>query len=75
VTGVQTCALPIYPLDRSASQAGPDAHLNRDNYTVFGDVKHRLGNGWNLAAAFNAVRSKASFVANYPARISAAAMP
>ncbi len=60
----------FYPLDRSASQAGPDAHLNRDNYTVFGDVKHRLGNGWNLAAAFNAVRSKASFVANYPARIS-----
>lgn len=59
----------FYPLDRSASQAGPDAHLNRDNYTVFGDVKHRLGNGWNLAAAFNAVRSKASFVANYPARI------
>ena len=60
----------FYNLDRSASQAGPGAHLNRDNYTVFGDVKHRLGNGWNLTAAFNAVRSKASFVANYPARVS-----
>lgn len=60
----------FYDLDRSASQAGPGAHLNRDNYTFFGDVKHRLGNGWNLAAAFNAVRSKASFVANYPSRVS-----
>lgn len=60
----------FYHLDRSASQAGPGAHLNRDNYTVFGDVKHRLGNGWNLTAAFNAVHSKASFVANYPARVS-----
>ncbi|MEN2387608.1 MULTISPECIES: TonB-dependent siderophore receptor [Comamonas] len=60
----------FYRLDRSASQAGPDAHLNRDNYTVFGDLKHNLGNGWNLKAAFNAVRSNASFLANYPARAS-----
>ncbi len=60
----------FYKLGRSVSQAGPDAHLNRDNYTVFGDVKHRLGNGWNLTAAFNAVRSKASFVASYPTRVS-----
>ena len=60
----------FYRLDRSVSQAGPGAHLNRDNDAVFGDVKHRLGNGWNLAGAFNAVRSRASFVANYPTRVS-----
>lgn len=60
----------FYDLDRSASQAGAGAHLNRDNYSVFGDLKHRLGNGWNLTAAFNTVRSDASFVANYPARVS-----
>ncbi|WP_021026779.1 TonB-dependent receptor [Comamonas sp. B-9] len=60
----------FYDLDRSASLSGAGAHLNRDNYSVFGDIKHRLGNGWSLTAAFNAVRSDASFVANYPARVS-----
>ncbi len=60
----------FYDLDRSASLSGAGAHLNRDNYSVFGDIKHRLDNGWSLTAAFNAVRSDASFVANYPARVS-----
>jgi outer membrane receptor for ferric coprogen and ferric-rhodotorulic acid len=60
----------FYNLDRSASLAGAWAHLNRDNYTLFGDVTHRFDNGWNLTAAANFVRSESSLLGSYPVRVS-----
>jgi outer membrane receptor for ferric coprogen and ferric-rhodotorulic acid len=60
----------FYDLPRSASLAGPWAHLNRDNATAFGDVTHRFDNNWTLTAAVNAVYSEASFLGSYPARVS-----
>lgn len=60
----------FYDLPRSTSLAGPWAHLNRDNYTVFGDITHRFDNNWTLTGAINAVRSDTSFLSPYPARVS-----
>lgn len=60
----------FYSLPRSASLTGPWAHLNRENYTAFGDITHRFENDWNVTGAFNIVRSDASFLGNYPSRVS-----
>nr|WP_286206744.1 TonB-dependent siderophore receptor [Thauera linaloolentis] len=60
----------FYDLPRSTSLAGPWAHLNRHNTTVFGDLAHHFDNGWKITAAANAVRAKADYVASYPSRVS-----
>lgn len=74
--GYDWSGLPIatdgsfYNLDRSTSLAGPWAHLNRNNYTIFGDLTHRLDNGWSVTAAFNGVQSTADYLASISSRVS-----
>lgn len=60
----------FYQLPRSTSLAGPWAHLNRDNYTLFSELSHQFGNGWKVTGAVNVMRSNADYLASYPARVS-----
>lgn len=61
----------FYPLSRSTSLAGDWAHLNKTNHTLFSDIKHQFGNGWQMTLAGSRVWSTANFFASYPARTSA----
>lgn len=60
----------FYDLPRSTSLAGPWAHLNRDNYSLFGDITHNFGNGWKVTAAANLMRSEADYLASISTRVS-----
>lgn len=60
----------FYPLSRSSSLAGKWAYLDRNNYTVFGDVSHYFDNEWKLTLAMNSIWSDAGFLSSYPARVS-----
>lgn len=60
----------FYPLSRSTSLAGPWAYLDRNNHSLFSDLKHHFDNGWDLTLALNAIWSDAAFLSSYPARSS-----
>lgn len=60
----------FYDLPRSTSLAGPWAHLNRNNYSIFGDLTHYFANGWTVSAAANGIRSKADYLASISTRVS-----
>ncbi|AJQ47682.1 MULTISPECIES: TonB-dependent siderophore receptor [Pseudomonas] len=60
----------FYPLSRSTNLNGKWAHLDRNNYTLFGDVTHKFDNEWTLTLAMNAIWSNADFLSAYPSRVS-----
>ncbi|WP_192985392.1 TonB-dependent receptor [Pseudomonas sp. EggHat1] len=60
----------FYPLSRSTNLAGEWAYLDRNNYTLFGDITHHFANEWKLTLALNSIWSDAGFLSSYPARTS-----
>lgn len=60
----------FYPLSRSASLVGDWAYLDRNNYTLFGDLTHYFDNDWKLTLALNSIWSDADFLSSYPSRVS-----